>query len=179
MSCMTLGSHAAAIRLHPQAKLVILISLLVSLLTIGAVTANEPAANAPAPAAAVFASATMADPYAPATGLIVDCRGQHLFRSMSPKLVDSLGKELWGTLKVTPEVVLKEGIVNYCTTLEDAAKSDRAGKNPLVITAMGKTGPAAAFPCNPVLSKLDSERLIAENKAHDFLGKLKVCFVVD
>jgi hypothetical protein len=111
------------------------------------------------------------------TGLIVDCRGLSVAPAMSPKIVDSTGTEVWGTLQVDPEVAIERGIVGYYRSLENARKSPRAGANPLIIKAIGKAGRGAKFQSDAVVASEDGARILDENAKTKFLDKLNVCFV--
>ena len=114
----------------------------------------------------------------PVTGLLVDCRGLGVKRSMSPKIVDDTGQEIWGTVRVDPELVNEKGIVGYYKSVEQVKAMGRVGKNPLVVKATGKSGPRL-FPSDPVLSGADAARIIAEDARSHFLDRLAVGFVVD
>ncbi len=114
----------------------------------------------------------------PYTGLVVDGSGFKLERAMAPKIVKGDESEVWGTVQVSREFVLDTGIVGYMPSLEMACNPDqsRAGKNPLVVRAIGRHG---SFRANAVISDADAALVMAENQKTKFLDKFKVVFVVD
>ncbi|MCC7493188.1 MAG: LPP20 family lipoprotein [Fimbriimonadaceae bacterium] len=118
----------------------------------------------------------------PYTGLVVDTRGFAIERAMAPKILDPDEEPVWGHKPVDRELVKKVGIVGYLPSLEAAldAEHSRAGKNPLVVRAIGREG---SFKANAVVSAEDAALITAENqklKPKDrFLENLRVVFVVD
>ncbi|NUQ01342.1 MAG: LPP20 family lipoprotein [Armatimonadetes bacterium] len=114
----------------------------------------------------------------PYTGLVIDTRGFHLERAMSPKVVTSDQSEVWGTVHVSREFVLDTGIVGYLPSLDMAldANHSRAGKNPLVVRAIGRHG---SFRANPVVDDEDATLIKSENGKSKFLDQFRVVFVVD
>lgn len=113
----------------------------------------------------------------PITGLIVDCRGLGVERSMSPKIRLESGSEVWGTVSVNLDWLIEKGIVAYANTLRDAFGIDRAGANPLVISAVGRAG--GNFRSDPVVTDDDAERLLRANSRYGFLSQYRVIFIVD
>lgn len=114
----------------------------------------------------------------PFTGLVIDGSGLDLRRAMAPKIVLEDETEVWGTVMVDIERVREEGIVGYLPSLDQALDADvsRAGRNPLVITAVGVAG---RFRANPVVTAEDAELIQKENERGHFLDQLRVVFVVD
>ncbi len=115
----------------------------------------------------------------PYTGLVVDCRGLNLRRSMAPKIRRADGSEVWGTVQVDPDFVIQHGIVVYVDSRQpDLLGSpeivERIGNNPLVIRATGVAGAALT---DPVITNEDAERLLEANRQHGFLNELRVVFV--
>jgi hypothetical protein len=113
----------------------------------------------------------------PYTSLIVDARGFGVDRAMSPKVRKTDGSEVWGTLSVTPDFAIENGVVSYATSMEMAMKSSRCGKNPLVIKAVGKSVGGAA--CDVLISDEDASRVLSEDSAGKFLNTCRVVFIVD
>ncbi len=113
----------------------------------------------------------------PYTGLIIDCSGYRLDRCMSPHIRRPDGSEVWGTVKVSSEMALERGIVSYATSLSDAKRNPRAGANPLVIRACGRSG--GRFYSDPVITDDDARLLIDENTKSRFLDGFNVVFVKD
>jgi len=114
----------------------------------------------------------------PFTGLVIDCRGIGIQRSMCPKILDESGQEVWGTMNVDPDLVNEKGIAGYYRSVDQAKSMGRVGKNPLVVKAIGKGGPKA-FPSDPIVKQADAARIVAEDATGGFLNRLAVGFVVD
>lgn len=113
----------------------------------------------------------------PYTSLIINTTGYKLERCMSPKIRRTDGSEVWGTVKADWDFVQDHGIVAYTTTLDGAVKNRRAGTNPLVIKAIGRSG--GKFNSDPVISDADAELILAEDSKSGFLSKFNVIFVKD
>ncbi len=119
------------------------------------------------------------DPTKPYTGLIIDCRGLGLERCMAPKIRRTNGAELWGTLQVDPDFVVKHGIVAYLSesqfsALKDPAIVERIGTNPMVVRAVGVAGTSKT---DPVVSEEDALRIMEQNQRTGFLRKFAVLFI--
>ena len=116
------------------------------------------------------------DAKGPFTSLIVDCGGLRMDRAISPKLRHTDGSEFWGTaLKF--DFLQSHGVVAYAHTLDEAKAKSRAGSNPLIVRAAGRAGTRAM--CDPVLSDVDIDRALLENRTSQFLDRFDVIFVVD
>ncbi|MBC7526306.1 MAG: hypothetical protein H7308_02045 [Chthonomonadaceae bacterium] len=113
----------------------------------------------------------------PITAVIIDARGMNVERSMSPKIRRRDGSEVWGTLKVSPEFVIDQGIVAYATSMGDAKKNRRVGGNPLVIKAAGRTG--GRFTTDVVITDEDADTLLQSNKKDGFLKEFRVVSLLD
>jgi hypothetical protein len=114
------------------------------------------------------------EPGKPYTSLIIDVTGFNLNRSMSPKIKQADGTEVWGTVKVDMDFLEDHGIVAYAKSIEDARKSDRCGSNPLIIKALNVDGKADS---DPVIAPEDAKLLIEENARGKFLDKFDVIFI--
>lgn len=108
------------------------------------------------------------------TGLVLDCRGLGVKPAMSPKVVSESGEDVYGTLKVDPDVIIEKGLVGYTTSIEKAKKNPRAGNNPLVIKATGKQG---NFSADVVVSSSDAGAIYDANAKAGFLQNLNVMVV--
>ncbi|MBI2297954.1 MAG: hypothetical protein HYU66_03205 [Armatimonadetes bacterium] len=117
------------------------------------------------------APATPARKPGPYTGLIVDARGFDLMSSMSPKIVRKDETEVWGTVHVSTQFVLQNGIVGWVPNLESAKRS---GDNPLIIRAIGCHG---SFRANPIVGDDDADLILKENAKSKYLDTFKVCIV--
>lgn len=116
------------------------------------------------------------DSHGPFTSLIVDCSGMRIDPAMSPKIRRADGSEFWGTA-LKYDFLQSHGVVTYTQTIEEAKRKSRAGSNPLITKAIGRSG--IRFMCDPVLSDTDIEIITAENQASRFLDKFDVIFVID
>jgi len=109
------------------------------------------------------------------TGLIIDCRGLDVKPSMSPKVYDPDGLEVYGTLQVSPDYAIEVGIAAYPRTMEQALKSPRAGAHPLVVKAVG-SGPK--YKTDVVVSAADAQRIREADSRSGFLSQCKVCILI-
>lgn len=106
------------------------------------------------------------------TGLIVDCRGLGLQPVMSPVIKNVKGTKIYGHKNLDIDRVISEGMADY---IDDIEYVDRAGSHPLVVKAVSLEN----FNSNPVLTVPDSNRVLIENHATQFLKELKVVFFFD
>ena len=104
------------------------------------------------------------------TGLIVDCRGLGLKTAMSPVIQNVNGTKIYGHKNLDVDKIISIGMVDYATTPEN---SSRAGSNPLVVKAIALDN----FNSTPIVSILDSNKILIENHATNFLKDLKVVFL--
>lgn len=112
----------------------------------------------------------------PFSSVIIDCRGLGIEAIMSPKLMDTTGREVYGTVRVTPEYAIDTGIVSYPRSMSEAVRSARAGSHPLIVRGL-RAGDKHRF--NPVISLEDADRILACNNRDGFLEKTRVIFLVD
>ena len=114
------------------------------------------------------------------TSLVIDAREIALARSMSPKVLNESGLEVYGTVlnERDLEIVMEKGVVAYIDTIENAKKylGERLGKNPLVIKAKGVVGKTAS---NIVLKNTDASKILKENKKSRFLDKFNVIILMN
>ena len=107
------------------------------------------------------------------TGIIIDCRGFGLKRTMSPLLrVSDNPSVKWGE-DSTHDQIIRVGIAAYYRSL-DGARQGRAGKRPIVIKALGVTGPFEAY---PIVAPRDVARIKRVDKAWDTLDRCQVAFI--
>ena len=147
-----------------------------------AVTPADPPAAPPVtlrPTVNVTAAPPDPPQVGPFSSVIVDCRGLGLPRAMSPKIVDTTGKEVWGTLQIDPDIVIERGLVGYYHSVEEAQRGPRAGNHPFLVKAVGKAGHVAPFQPDAVVTPEDGRRIVEENAKAKFLDDLNVCFVTD
>jgi len=110
----------------------------------------------------------------PYTGLIVDGSGFGIRPAMSPNVLDPQGRNVYGFIKIDAETVIDYGIVAYTRSMEQARQNPRAGKNPLVVKGIQKSG---NFEADIVISTADAQKIIDATQDYDFLSKLKVVFI--
>lgn len=106
------------------------------------------------------------------TGLIVDCRGLDLQPVMSAVIKNTNGTRIYGHKNLDIDKIITMGVADY---VSDEDSLNRAGKNPLVVKAVGVEN----FNSNPVLAIPDSNRVLIENYATKFLKEMKVVFLFD
>lgn len=116
------------------------------------------------------------------TGLVVVVRGVHLDRSMSPAILTPdgqvvYGRGWWRPGEFDPDVANRQGIVGYASSMDGAV---RAGAHPLVVYAMGVTGPPLSnFKTDIVISPDDAAKIRAANADGRFLEQLQVDIVLE
>jgi len=125
---------------------------------------------------AVDPGPTPASDTGPFTSVLVDCRGLNIEAIMSPKLMDTTGREIYGTLRVTPEYAIETGIVGYPRSMTEALRTARCGAHPLIVKAV-RVGDVHRF--NPVIALEDGDRILAVNRHSHFLEQTRVIFLVD
>lgn len=108
------------------------------------------------------------------TGLIIDARGKGVEPCMSPKIISEDGDEVYGTMKVDPEIVIEKGIIGYAHSMGKAKQSWRAGDHPLIIEATGKCG---TFKADVLVTQKDAQRIKEANREAGFLQNLRVTIV--
>lgn len=107
------------------------------------------------------------------TGVIIDCRGTGLTKAMSPVIKAADGTPIYGYKNLDYDMVVAKGMASYSNNMN--SNVSRAGSNPLVIKAVKAEGYGS--PCNPVISRMDADKLLAENAATHFLDNCAVVFV--
>lgn len=134
-------------------------------------------APAPAPLPGPEPGPTPLSDGGPFTAVLIDCRGLSISAIMSPKLYDTTGREIYGTIRVDPEYAIETGIVSYPRSMAEAIRSARSGRRPLIIKAIRVADPQ--FRMNPVISVEDGDRILAANNRDHFLEQTRVIFLVD
>ena len=109
------------------------------------------------------------------TGLIVDARGLGVKPAMSPKVYDEDGKEVYGTVAISPDYAIEVGIAAYPRSMAQALKSPRAGSQPLVVKAL-RRGPK--FATDVVVSNADADRIRDADRAARILARCSVCILL-
>ena len=91
---------------------------------------------------------------------------------MSPVIKNINGTKIYGHKNLDVDKIIAMGAADYVNSPENTA---RAGSNPLVVKAVRVDD----FNSNPVVSLVDSNRILIENHATKFLQDLKVVFLCD
>ena len=112
----------------------------------------------------------------PYTGLIVDCTGLHYTPAVLPKFIAEDGKEFWGTIKVSPLMVMEQGVAGYAMHFKDALRCDRIGDTPLIVRPVGIVGMLRG---DLVFSAEDAKLIMEQDALSHFLDTLKVVIVLD
>ena len=138
------------------------------------VIVNNNIGTVPAPAPAVNPNqATVGNLYGATgqyTGLIVDCTGLGLQTAMAPAVYTDGKKVVYGLEHFSHDQVINRGYVGYSTSATTGVQ--RAGSNPRV----GRAQSREHF-VNPVISKEDAAKILAENQMNGFLSAGNVVFV--
>jgi hypothetical protein len=108
------------------------------------------------------------------TGLVVNARGLGVVPSMSPRIVDEAGKEVYAADVVTEKGMTQGGIASYEKSEEQS--KDRTGTKPLVIKALRLVDKSKT---DIVISNGDADKLRAPNLNLSFLADGKVVILVD
>jgi len=109
------------------------------------------------------------------TGLIIDARGLGVLTAMSPKIYDEDGKEVYGTVQCTPDFAIEVGIVGYPRSMEQALKSERLGKSPLVVKGLRR---GTKFATDVVISNADAARIRAADAKCGFFSRCAVSILI-
>jgi len=111
------------------------------------------------------------------TGLIVDCSGLGLKPAMAPRIVSDAGEEVYGSAWVSRDWALKNGMVGYVKSVEQAtAQKDRVGDKPLLVKATAVKGEQKA---DMVIPAADGRSLHAMSESLSFLSECRVLVVVN
>ncbi len=108
------------------------------------------------------------------TGVIIDARGTGITPAMSPKIFNPDGKEIYGSVAVERDFVLKHGIVGYAKDLKKAENNDRVKGNPLLIKGKLDSGKSSDL----VISGDDAELLMKLDATQSFLREARVLIVI-
>lgn len=109
------------------------------------------------------------------TGLVVDCTGLKLARSMSPGLISEDGTKIYPDPKHLPSIDFMEeqGLVSYVTSIMD---SKRTGERPFTVKATKVDGTASQI---AVVSDSDRDALLAAEQEAHFFANWNVTFLLD
>lgn len=104
------------------------------------------------------------------TGLVLDLCQSPIQPVMSPAVFGQEQQVYIGRFPIDPDQIIAEGVLQYYEDFDRALESQRVGKNPLVIEAIG-TNPKQT---DVIVSPEDAERIRQADLTGKFLQKLKV-----
>ncbi|WP_172961623.1 LPP20 family lipoprotein [Desulfovibrio ferrophilus] len=110
------------------------------------------------------------------TGLVVDARGLGVRPAMSPRILDEDGKELYGTVMVSREYAIQQGMAGYAKDQDKAMTNPRVGSNPMTVAAVAVKGRSRSDLVIPT-AKAEEIRTQAESK--EYLGQARVMILLD
>ncbi len=113
----------------------------------------------------------------PFTSLVVDARGFNVPQALSPKLRKYNGDQVYGSALDKSDPALRDGLVAYARTPEDARQSERCGSNPMLVRAIGRGGGRSM--CDVILADDVAGLVTRENATSKFFDRRAVIFVVD
>ncbi|WP_290920839.1 hypothetical protein [Halodesulfovibrio sp.] len=108
------------------------------------------------------------------TGLLIDAREVGIQPAITVTIADEAGNVLYSPRVVNRNVALRNGMVEYAGTWEEAIASERSSSNPLVLKAVSVQGKTRS---NIVISNEQAQLLKQINNAHNFLEKGRVVVV--
>lgn len=110
------------------------------------------------------------------TGLVVNAKGLGAMPSISPRLVDEKGNEVYGASMVSEKGMQQGGIASYVSDVGEAKNAELVGASPLVVKALRISDKAKT---DIVISNADADKLRDKGTNQSFLADAKVVIVVD
>jgi hypothetical protein len=110
------------------------------------------------------------------TGLVVDARGLQARPAMSPKIVDESGAEVYGSLVVSKQYAVQQGVSGYARDLTAAQGNPRVTNNPITVKGLSAEG---AGKSDIKISTDDARKLRSVKENVDFMKKCRVMIVLD
>jgi len=110
------------------------------------------------------------------TGLIIDASGLGAKPAMAPRVVTPAGETVYALTGVSRQYAISQGLMGYSRSLDEAAKMARVGARPLVVKAIGTSGPYRA---DLVVKPEDAARIIRADQAGHFLAQCRVVVVIN
>jgi len=107
------------------------------------------------------------------SSLIIDTRGLDIKPMLLPVVFNEKGLEVYSKNYVLPRYALKNNMVTYVHTHEDALKHPKAGENPYYCTALD------VLKKSPVISDNDITKFYNYNRNLNNLRKCKVIFIIN
>lgn len=109
----------------------------------------------------------------PATGIVIDATGVDLIPSISPRIIDAGGREVYSPGSFSREYAMRIGIAGYTKDLLNV--SDRIGDNPHGFRALSTV---SGDPSSIIVSIEDADRILSLDRQFNLLGKCRVAFRV-
>ena len=110
------------------------------------------------------------------TGLVVDARGLGARPAMSPKVFDENGREVYGSLVVSKEYAVQQGISGYARDLTAAQGNPRVTANPITVKALSAEGPGKS---DFKISNDDANKIRMYKENLTFMQQCRVMIVLD
>ena len=109
------------------------------------------------------------------TGLVVDCRGMKLERTMAPVIYDENGRIIYSSHYISTDLLIANGMCDYDTADDMRSLSFRAGSQQLMVKPLMLRD----FNRNAVVSVRDGDMILAANQKNDMLKKTQVVFLTE
>jgi hypothetical protein len=106
------------------------------------------------------------------TGLIIDASGLDFKPVLFPSIFEEKGSLVFRGAKTENEFVINQGVCDYFSSLENAVKTGRAGRNPLVVKANNLSDKG-----NLVLSTKDAKYILSGDITSKFLENYRLIIV--
>lgn len=110
------------------------------------------------------------------TGLVLDAHGLDFRPSMSPKIFDENGQEVYGSGYVSREFAVQQGMIGYAKDLTAAQTNPRVTNEPFTVKGLRTEGPGRS---NVVISNADAAKIRSASENLSFLKKCRVMIVLD
>ncbi|MBF0101342.1 MAG: LPP20 family lipoprotein [Desulfobacterales bacterium] len=110
------------------------------------------------------------------TGLIVDARGLSVKPSMSPKILDEDGQEIYGSAFVSREYAVQQGMSGYAKDIKAAQENPRVASNPITVKGVKTFGQGRS---DIIISNADASKIRSASDDLSFLQQCRVMIVVD
>ena len=107
------------------------------------------------------------------TGLVIDCRGLNLERSMAPAIYDGNDRIIYSSRYISSDLLIAKGMCDYDTVEDMHSLSFRAGAQPLMVKPLKLRD----FNRNIVVSVKDAEMILAANQKNEMLKNTRVVFL--
>lgn len=128
------------------------------------------------PVRPIYAKGATAIPAPSHTGMVVDVRGLRVMPSLSPRIVDERGREVYGAAFVSREFAVQNRVSGYVRKTGEGESFGRAGEKPLFARGLRVAGEGRT---DVVISNADAERLMEEPGNIAFMRECKVVMVLE